>query len=554
MNAAGAVLAAALAFVGAPAAATAATAPGRVVYPVATEVPAPGLEALGALSSLALPDGGVVAATEQRLTVVRLRADGSLEPSFGSGGVARPAVPGGAFTAIQLLRRPDGRLVVVGAGAKQEQAAVPRLLVAGLTADGALDPGFGAGGFVALDVEPNCGFGACHLAALAPDGALLVTGAIGRVPAEVVETDEDFGRPDWVVRRVTPAGAVDGGFGRVKISGRSGAGTGGIAAVVRPTGQIVVLGEHESRVSLVGLTAGGARDRSFAGGALVGVPGDVVTDALLRASGAIDAVTSSKIVRYTTAGAPDRSYGKRGVVDLGNVDTGSNLPQLLDGPGDATTVWWIPLYAPAKAGTTRVGLLRVSASGTLGAPTRLAPAFGGGRASDAGETTGRVAQNSFSGDLLARPDGSYVVVGGVTIAQLTPSLDGVSAGYLAVAAFTSVLAPDLAFGGPAAQPRASAILASRNARIAAARRSIRATLTASSAGLFGIRVDDARGHPLARSVQPIYGAGTVAARIPLTALGRSVLRRARNLRVRVSFSFRDLLTGRSSGSGPAVLG
>ena len=120
--------------------------------------------------------------------------------------------------------------------------------------------------------------------------------------------------------------------------------------------------------------------------------------------------------RYTTAGTLDRSYGTRGIVDLDDVDAGWNVPQLLDGPGDATTVWWIPLYAPAKAGTTRVGLLRVSPTGTLGPPTRLAPAFGGGRASDPGETTGRVAQNSFAGELLARPDSSFVVAGGVTIA------------------------------------------------------------------------------------------------------------------------------------------
>ena len=501
-----------------------------------------------------LPDGGVIAATEKGLTAVRLRPDGLLEPSFGTGGIARIRVPGGVFTPVKLLRRPDGRLVVVGAGAEQERSGVPRLLVAGLTAGGALDAGFGAGGFVALDVEPTCGFGACDLAALAPDGSLVVTGAIGQVAAEEVETLEDLGRPDWIVRRVTPAGVVDGGFGRVKIPGPPGPGTGGIAVVVRPSGQIVVLGEHEGTVSLAGLTADGARDRSFAGGGLARVPSDVATDALLHASGAIDVVASSKIVRYTPAGVLDRSYANAGVVDLEKLDTGSNLPQLLDGPGDATTVWWVPLYAPARAGTTRLGLLRVSASGAVGTPARLAPAFGGGRASDPGETSGRVAQNSFAGDLLARPDGSYVVVGGVTIAKLSPSLTGVSTGYLAAAAFTSVLAPDLGFGGPATQPLASVAIASQAARTAGARRAISVRLTASSPGLLGVRVSDTRRRLLARAIQPLYAPGTVTARIPLTALGRRLLRRARDLRVRVSWQLHDLLAGRTSGSGRAVLG
>ena len=46
--------------------------------------------------------------------LVQLRGDGSLDPSFGSGGVARVALPGGRFSAAQLLRRQDGRLLVVG--------------------------------------------------------------------------------------------------------------------------------------------------------------------------------------------------------------------------------------------------------------------------------------------------------------------------------------------------------------------------------------------------------------------------------------------------------
>ena len=123
-------------------------------------------------------------------------------------------------------------------------------------------------------------------------------------------------------------------------------------------------------------------------------------------------------MRYAPDGSLERSYGNAGVVDVGSVDTGDNLARLLDGPGDATTLWWVPRYAPDPGGRApRAGILRITPAGRLGAPTRLAPPFGGGRAPDPGETAGSLAQNSFAGDLLLRPDSSYLVVGGVSIAE-----------------------------------------------------------------------------------------------------------------------------------------
>ena len=97
MTAARAALVAALAILGAPAVAPAATAPGRVAYPVTAKVPTPGLHALGSVSSVALPDGGVLAMTDWDLTIVRLRADAPPSCTFGSGGIALPPVPDGTF-------------------------------------------------------------------------------------------------------------------------------------------------------------------------------------------------------------------------------------------------------------------------------------------------------------------------------------------------------------------------------------------------------------------------------------------------------------------------
>jgi hypothetical protein len=57
------------------------------------------------------------------IAAVRLRADGALKSPFGSGGVARVPVPGGAFDAQQLLRRPDAGCSPSAAGRRRRAIA-----------------------------------------------------------------------------------------------------------------------------------------------------------------------------------------------------------------------------------------------------------------------------------------------------------------------------------------------------------------------------------------------------------------------------------------------
>src|SRR5688572_1896627 len=87
----------ALALTAAAAPATADVAPGRVAFSVATQVPERNVDAGGAGPTVALPGGGAVMVAHgpgADLTLVQLRADGSLDPAFGSGGIARIALPG----------------------------------------------------------------------------------------------------------------------------------------------------------------------------------------------------------------------------------------------------------------------------------------------------------------------------------------------------------------------------------------------------------------------------------------------------------------------------
>jgi uncharacterized delta-60 repeat protein len=323
---------AALAFGAAPA--SAAVAPGRIAFSVATKIPESNVDAGGAGPAVALPDGGAVVLASDRgskaITAVRLRADGSLDPAFGSGGIARVPMPVPVFSAQQLLRQPDGRLLVVGTGTAASRYELPRFGLARLTAGGAPDPSFGAGGFVAPALQSSCG--SCEAAALAPDGSIVLTGNTGQGSLQVETNPSASAGFRWVVQRLTPAGAPDASFGTVTIPGTSGLSTGGFGTVVRPSGAIVVLGSHRGIEELAGLTAAGAPDPTFNGGQPATVPTDGFR-MLLRTSGAIDVVGNGRLARFTAAGALDAAYGAGGTVTFGGFDPTTGTPSNRRRPG-----------------------------------------------------------------------------------------------------------------------------------------------------------------------------------------------------------------------------
>jgi uncharacterized delta-60 repeat protein len=121
------------------------------------------------------PDGRIVVVgsrfvphTGNRLAVLRLLADGSLDPAFGVGGVVPNDDTPSHATAVALL--PDGR-IYVGGGTTVSNAA--SWLVIRYLADGSLDGAYGAGGTV---TTPMPGNGSLADLALQPDGRLVAAG------------------------------------------------------------------------------------------------------------------------------------------------------------------------------------------------------------------------------------------------------------------------------------------------------------------------------------------------------------------------------------------
>jgi uncharacterized delta-60 repeat protein len=532
----------------------AAQAPGRVVLPPVFGAPESNVDASGGGPAVGLPDGGVLLAAGRRGTVVltRLRRDGAPEPGFGRDGTARLRVPGDAFSLGQLLRRPDGRLLLVGTTPPATKYEMSRLAVVGLTSQGALDPGFGQGGVARPAANTAGGSGA---AALQRDGSLVLTGAIGRVSPEVETNPNAVGNFRWMVARLTPAGAPDTGFGdggvaAVPVPG--GPDTGGFAVGVTDTGRVLALGRSVRRTLLVALTPTGAPDPAYGGGSPVPVPADSAFGMLVDSTGRVDVVSTDRVLRLNPAGAPDATFGEGGTATYPALP-GNFSPQVLPTADGGLLVASVTGFDPRPAAEPALRLLRISPGGARGATKEVNPGFGGGLGSFARFRAGLEQDGFLPGTLLRRADGSFLLTGGVKIARYTGEGTGFSTGLPAVAALTPALDPDRAFGGPQTPARFGLAVPAQRASSAAELRRILVRVTASGPGLALLRVRDGRRRVLAQSLEPIYAAGRTTVRVGLTRTGRDVLRRGRSVRVTVGHAFRDVLTDTENGARIARL-
>jgi uncharacterized delta-60 repeat protein len=178
------------------------------------------------------PDGKiVVAGSSDGMTLVRYETDGSLDPSFGSGGIAKSAAPGPSWAESVVLQG-DGR--ILAAGGAGTSMAVARFLL-----DGRPDPSFGSRG---VTTARSGGLGSASDVALQSHGRIVVAASGQDVVALV---------------RVRPDGNLDADFGeegvsQVALGSRSGAS--GVA--VDPDGRILAAGFSSGETATHFLLAG----------------------------------------------------------------------------------------------------------------------------------------------------------------------------------------------------------------------------------------------------------------------------------------------------------
>ncbi len=208
-------------------------------------------------NTLALqPDGKVVlgglssdlSTGSIQLALARYNSDGTPDAGFGTAGMVSSAVGDAGAQANALAVQPDGMIVV--AGTAFSRGNPDEFLVARYTHNGALDTTFGAGGVIATAV--GAGASSASALALEPDGHLLVVGTAYSNGA----TDDDF-----ALVRYTPAGQLDPGFGRygVVTTDFSAAEPGGGASVDHATAVVL---QPDARIVVGGFTRG--ESQSFA--------------------------------------------------------------------------------------------------------------------------------------------------------------------------------------------------------------------------------------------------------------------------------------------------
>jgi uncharacterized delta-60 repeat protein len=181
------------------------------------------------------PEGG-------NIQVARLKADGALDTTFATGGIATIDFGGDDFGEA-MARQADGRIVVAG------RSSATGAVVARLRATGVLDPDFGSGGRVTLP-----GGGSVSAVLVQPDRKIVAAGNAS-------------GSAMMTVTRLMPNGALDTTFdgdGTATIDFGSLADL-AAGAVLQPDGKIVVAGYTQASedIAIARLNANGSPDATF---------------------------------------------------------------------------------------------------------------------------------------------------------------------------------------------------------------------------------------------------------------------------------------------------
>jgi uncharacterized delta-60 repeat protein len=267
------------------------------------------------------PDGKIVAAgTSSQIRVARYDADGSLDAAFGIGGVVTTQVGAGNSGANALLLQPDGKIVV---GGESSDGSKTVFTLARYDASGSLDPTFGTGGIVTTQV--GTGNSSIHGLALQPDGKIVADGAAMNGSQGVL-----------AVARYDSDGSPDATFGSGGIAttavGLVGENVSVGPVVLQPDGKIVAT----FGFALVRYETNGTLDPSFANSAgvtLIGGIGNPGTGLALQpdgkillagsdSSGATGTADLLRLARYNANGTPDGTFSNFGVAFL-HVWTGS---------------------------------------------------------------------------------------------------------------------------------------------------------------------------------------------------------------------------------------
>jgi uncharacterized delta-60 repeat protein len=272
------------------------------------------------------PDGKIVAvgyaqnsgSAVRQFAIVRYRADGTLDNTFGTGGRAFTTIPGGNAYANDVVIQSNGRIVVTGfldAGTRYSS------IIARYHANGTLDTSFSGDGILVYNYDATSSDSGVSVV-LQPDGKILVSSnsliTVGNSPVF-----------SFFISRFNTGGTFDTTFNNTgKTIGEFGNFTTGLAKIgLQPDGKIVAAGPGGNGSTIdfaaVRYNANGSFDGTFGNGGRVytNFNGNDVARALtmlpdgrfvIAGYAGPSGDTSLMLVRYTANGGMDTTFGFAG--------------------------------------------------------------------------------------------------------------------------------------------------------------------------------------------------------------------------------------------------
>ena len=354
------------------------------------------------------PDGKILVSNSYfPFQVVRFEPNGSLDTSFGSGGVTNPFAPNNnPSSAGALALQTDGKIVVVAGGGS----------VVRLNSAGSLDTSFGNGGLTtAPSVPMGWGFSAGPVL-VQPDGKIL----LGGTASEIGYRTEIF---QTVLARYNADGSPDTTFGNggsIQVAGGS---QGETTMALLSDGDIITV----NWAAIAQFSSTGTPRSSVTGGPVAVIAGSAFGAEAIEPSGeyVLSEVQNAasgrchdyntEVIRYAATGAVDSTFSRplfnfAGVVGCGVSDAISGVAVQADGKivlaGD---------HSVTSTSTFENALIRLNTDGSLDST------FGSG-----GIVLNKLPSNAEGySRVLIQSDGK-IVAAGITTGTTTPTFNTVS--------------------------------------------------------------------------------------------------------------------------------
>jgi uncharacterized delta-60 repeat protein len=245
--------------------------------------------------------------------LARYNSDGTLDSSFGNGGEVTTKF--GLTDEIDSVAvQSDGKIVVAGRMRYGIDGSPYKFALARYNTDGTLDTTFGPGGLVITFFSTDAG---AHGMALQSDGKIVVAG--------------DVGMQDFALARYNTDGSLDSSFGQSgEVTTAFGSSAAAYGVALQSDGKILAAGfttttgSNPDAFALARYNSEGTLDSSFGqGGEVTTAFGSgylaarslaVQGDGSIVAAGFADNGNSFAVVRYTSTGALDSSFGQGGLV------------------------------------------------------------------------------------------------------------------------------------------------------------------------------------------------------------------------------------------------